>query len=200
MTVSDGNEERSHFWPRAAILVACAFSAYVGYFAGSGLLRAKFPFAGWIAPAFPLVCLLLPEGPRMKPDWPAKERRKLQQSYTVLRVSFAWMMAIACAALATDNATWKAFLLIAISCSLGALFWAGRKFNAAKKALQPLQPVPAAHTNRAGVDFLEDACPHCGAKLAVFPEDGDRLRCACGAVLKVERSGSAVSLSVAELP
>jgi ribosomal protein S27E len=196
----DDNVERSHFGPTAAILAACAFSLYFGYLGGGGILRAKLPIAGWLIPAFPLVCLVLPEGPLVKPEWAAAPRRRLQLSYTVLRVSFAWTMAIACVALSTTSVTAQGWLLVAISCSLGALLWAGRVFSAVKKELQPSRPAPANAPKRAGVDFFEEACPHCGAKLAVFPEDGDRIRCACGAVLRVARKGKSGSLSVAELP
>jgi hypothetical protein len=193
-------EETPQFAPKAAILAACAFSLYFGYMGGGGILRGKLPIAGWFIPAFPLVCLLLPEGPDVKPEWPAAPRRRLQLSYTVLRVAFSWTMAIACVALSTTNVTLQGWLLLAISCALGAVLWAGRVFTSAKKELASARRAPANTQTRAGVDFFEDACPHCGAKLAVFPEDGERVRCACGAVLKVERKGKAGSLSVAELP
>ncbi len=199
MTESNGSKEESRLGPKGAILAACAFSAYFGYFAGGPLLRAKLPFAGWIAPAFPLVCLLLPEGPEIKPEWPAEDSRKLRRSYTIMLVSFAWTMALGSSALATANQTAKSCMAIADLGCLAAILWAGRVFSATKKALKP--PKPAVdHIHRAGVDFFEDSCPHCGAKLAVFPEDGDSMRCACGAVLKIERTGSTGGLSVAELP
>jgi hypothetical protein len=194
----EDDEERPRFGAKAAILAACAFSAYVGYFAGGSVLRAKLPLAGWFAPAFPLICLLLPEGPDMRPHWTAEQRRKLQRAYTVLLVSFAWTMALACVALATVAPRMQAVLMIAISCSLGALLWAGRAWNSLKKEL--LKPAPVEKPKRAGVDFFEDSCPHCEAALAIFPEDGNALRCACGALLKIKRTGKSGSVSVAELP
>lgn len=194
-----GDEEQSQFKPKAAIVGACAFSVYFGYIAGGQVLRAKLPIAGWLAPAFPLVCLLLPEGPRTKPEWPADLCDKLRRYYTILLVSFAWTMALGCSALAATNETAKSCLALADFACLSAILWAGHNFSETKKALRPLKPEPA-EAKRAGVDFFEDSCPHCNAQLAIFPEDRETMRCACGAVLKIERTGSGGSLSVAELP
>lgn len=197
--MSNESKTQWQFAPTFAILAASALSVYFGYFEGD-VLRAKLPLAGWLAPAFPLICLLAPEKPETKPGWPAEDRRKLERSYAVIRVTFAWVLALACIALATASETTQAFLLIALSCCLGAIAWAGRTFSAARKAILAARSGAVSSARQAQTAFFEDACPHCQAKLAIFPEDGDIVRCACGAVLKIERSGSGGSLSVAELP
>ena len=47
----------------------------------------------------------------------------------------------------------------------------------------------------ASAEFFEAACPKCGAKMAVFAGDPDRLNCGCGATLFVDRLEYTVGLN-----
>jgi ribosomal protein S27E len=51
--------------------------------------------------------------------------------------------------------------------------------------------------NSASDQFFEATCPKCSAKVAVFSGDHDRLNCACGAALFVDRREYTVGLTPA---